>query len=190
MPEEKKMKIAITGTIGSGKSAVSTCLREKGYTVFDCDQVNKEILEQKAYELLGNDFNDCFEKEVLNKEKLIKRVFSNENDRKKLESIMHPEILKRMNEIKKEFFFAEVPLLFETGWEQYFDRNILIVCDEKIALQRLKDRGLSKEDAQSRINSQMDVCLKMKKADEIIYNNGTLFELYQNVDECLKKILC
>lgn len=182
------MRIAITGTIGSGKTEASNYLRNKGYDVFDCDEVNRQILDEKAYELLHEDFGECFEGKTLNKSKLASLVFNNPNKRVHLEAILHPIILDKLMDRKDDPLFAEVPLLFESNWDKYFDENLLIVCDEDIALRRLVNRGLSEKQANLRIANQMSVQEKIKKATRIIYNNGSLDELYSAIDSYLKDI--
>ena len=182
------MRIAITGTIGSGKTEASNYLRSKGYDVFDCDKVNSELLDKKAYELLSDYFPQCFDGEQLNKQKLSSIVFTDENSKKLLESIMHPLILDELMKRHDNPLFAEVPLLFESGWDKYFDECLLIVADEDVAIDRLKNRGLSQEQAKMRINNQMPVQEKIKKATRIIYNNGSLDELYSAIDSYLKEL--
>lgn len=188
MPKGKEMKIAITGTIGSGKTEVSIYLRKKGYDVFDCDQVNKEILDSRAYELLSEEFPECFKNKDLNKQKLADIVFDDYRRKQKLESILHPIILNKLLARNDDPLFAEVPLLFEAGWDKYFDEKLLIICDEDIALQRLENRGIGKKEAYNRIKNQMPVQEKIKNATRIIYNNGSLDELYSAIDSYLKDI--
>lgn len=182
-------KIGISGTIGSGKTEVCNYLRNLGCVVFDCDEENKKILNERSYELLYDDFKECFDDEILNKTKLASLIFNDENAKQKLENIMHPIILDKMLNIESDIMFAEVPLLFEVSWEKYFDQTWLIVSDENIAISRLINRGLNKEDAILRTNSQMPVLEKIKKADVIIYNNGSLDDLYKNIDNNLKDLL-
>lgn len=182
------MKIAITGTIGSGKTEVSIYLRKLGYDVFDCDEVNRRLLNEFGYELLHNDFGECFDDKTLNKEKLSKLIFSDSNKKQKLESILHPLILKELKSREDNPLFAEVPLLFESNWDQYFDEKLLIVCEQDIALNRLENRGIARDDAIMRISNQMSVQEKIKKATRIIYNNGSLDELYSAIDSYLKSI--
>lgn len=184
------MKIAITGSIGSGKTEVCNYLRKLGYDVFDCDAVNKQLLDANAYDLLFKDFNECFDGKSLNKQKLAEIVFNDKQAKDKLESIMHPLILKELLSKKDDPLFAEVPLLFESNWEKYFDESILVIADEKDALDRLINRGLSKEDAINRLKNQMSVIEKAKKATRIIYNNGTLTDLYSLIDCYIKDIKC
>lgn len=182
------MKVAITGTIGSGKTEVSNYLRTKGYDVFDCDRVNSQLLESRGFELLKNDFCDCFINNKLDKTKLASIIFSNDDKKRKLESIMHPLILKELLKKNDDPLFAEVPLLFESNWDIYFDTNILIVSDEDIAIKRLINRGVDMQDAKKRIASQMSIQEKIKKASIIIYNNGSLEELYAKIDKFLDDI--
>ena len=98
---------------------------------------------------------------------------------------MHPlikeEMLKEM--VRDDIFIAEVPLLFETDFYQLFDYKLLIVADYEIALERLLKRGLSKDDAISRIRHQMSVEDKISMSDYIIENNHGLDELYRRIDD-------
>lgn len=186
------MKVAITGTIGSGKTEVCNYLRNKGYFVFDSDKCNSILLEKGnlGYLSVKEAFPDVFDNDILNKQKLAKNVFSDDTSRKKLEDIMHPLILKEMlNEANKyDLFFAEVPLLFEANWDKYFDSTLLIVSDTNISNKRLLDRGFSQDDINNRINKQLSIEDKIKRADEIIYNNSSFSSLFEKVDKWLEKI--
>ena len=181
-------KIAIAGTIGSGKSEVSRYLNNLGYDVFDCDKENKDILDKYSYNLLSYHFPDCFENKKLNKKKLSDDVFNNKDNKEILEAIMHPLILGRLIARNDDLLFVEVPLLFEANWQGYFDESLLIICDKEIAINRLINRGLSLDDAERRIASQMPVEEKIKKANRIIYNNGSLEELHEEIDKYLKEL--
>lgn len=185
------MKIAITGTIGSGKSEVSLYLQEKGYYVFDCDRANAYLLQEGnlGHFLVKEAFSDCFDGDTLNKEKLASRVFSNKEDKKILEDIMHPLILDMMKSYEDvDPFFAEVPLLFEANWQDYFDKSLLVVANEDDIKNRLLEKGYRQEDINKRINNQMPLKDKMKMASQIIYNNGSLIDLHNLIDDWLKDI--
>ena len=187
------MKIAISGSIGSGKSVACEYLRQnKGYDVFDCDQVNRKLLEkdEAGYLKVKEAFPECFNDDELDKKKLSALVFNNEEEKKKLEDIMHPLILNELEKREDDPLFAEVPLLFEAGWDKYFDHNLLIVTDLDILVERLVERGLDKEDIYNRLSSQMSVEEKIKRADKIIYNNGSLSDLYKLIDLWLEEIIC
>ena len=103
---------------------------------------------------------------------------------------MHPLILEKLLKRKDNPLFAEVPLLFEVNWDKYFDCNVLIVTDEKILKERLINRGLDIIDIENRLKNQMSVKEKIKRADKIIYNNGSLAMLYSYIDEWLDSIIC
>lgn len=184
------MRVAITGTIGSGKSELSNYLRNKyGLFVFDCDKTNSEILSKNPL-ILKKDFGDCFDGDILDKHKLADLIFNDVNKRKKLESIMHPLILEEMFKCQKIYnpFYGEVPLLFESGWDKYFDLKVLAVCDEDIALKRLKERGLSEKESRQRIKNQMSTYDKIEKSDVIIYNNSNLASFYKEIDEWISNV--
>ena len=185
------MKISITGSIGSGKSTVCYYLRSKGYDVFDCDKVNSKLLEKgyEGYRLIKDNFPEVFNNNELDKAKLASIVFNNESSKNKLESLLHPLILNEMKKAmeNKDIFIAEVPLLFEANWDSLFDINVLVVSDEQIALDRLENRGISQSEAKERLNNQFSVQDKIKRANEIIYNNGSLATLFKAVDELLNK---
>ena len=102
---------------------------------------------------------------------------------------MHPLILEELNRRDDDPLFAEVPLLFEVNWDSYFDLNVLIVADKDRVYERLLLRGLNKQQIKGRIAAQMDVEEKIKRADKIIYNNGSLSELYEAADQLLKEVL-
>ena len=83
-----------------------------------------------------------------------------------------------------------MPLLFEAKWDRYFDQNLLVVTSQNILLERLKERGMSRSEALRRLKKQMPVSEKKKRADKIIYNNDSLQELHDSVEEWLNEIRC
>ena len=86
--------------------------------------------------------------------------------------------------------FVEVPLLFEVDWDEYFDVNVLVISNLDLVYKRLEERGLDIQEIENRLNNQMDVEEKLKRADKIIYNNGSLDDLYVAVDKIIEEILC
>ena len=185
------MKISISGTIGSGKSEFCNYLRKKGYDVFDCDKENRKLLYKgkKGYRRVIRAFPEAMSENGLDKRKLSKIVFTDEKKRLQLEGIMHPLILDELNKRTDDPLFAEVPLLFEADWDIYFDLNVLIVANRDIVVKRLLERGLDKSEINRRIAAQMDVEEKIKRADKIIYNNGSLIELYDAAEGLLQEVL-
>ena len=187
-----QLRIAITGSIGSGKSEAVRYLKEQGYDVFDCDEENRKLLEKgkAGYEAVKKAFPECFHRNRLDKKELASLVFNDPKKKKQLEEIMHPLILQKLWERKDPVIFAEVPLLFEANWDRYFDYDLLVVTDEEILLDRLVKRGLDREEALQRLQNQMPVSEKIKRADKIIYNNGSLKELHEALSKWLNEIIC
>ena len=192
MSEIKVMKIAITGTIGSGKSTVCEYLCTKGYDVFNCDKQNSILLQypNEGYMKVKEAFQECVKDNELDKKLLASIVFNDKDKKDLLESIMHPLILKEMNKRTDNPLICEVPLLFEADWDKYFDVNVLVISDIDIIRNRLRLRGMEEDDIESRLKNQMSVEEKIKRADKIIYNNGSLTDLYIGTDRMLQQVLC
>lgn len=191
---EKKTCIAISGTMASGKSTVLSYLNRLGYPTYNCDIINAQLQEVneigylKIVESFGEDIlNDNKE---MNRKKLASIIFNDIEKKKILESIMHPLILKKIYEIRDQhpFAFIEVPLLYELGWEKYFDEDWLITCDESLCIERcIQNRNMTKEEVQARLNHQMSKESKMKKAKIVIENNGNIQELQKRIDLLLER---
>lgn len=174
------MRIALTGNIASGKSAVLNILKENGFNVLDTDEVAHELLtvnNKPLFEAFKE--YDVFENGEFSRNKLGKLVFNDEILRKKLEVILHPQIAK---EIEKFDGIVAIPLLFEAKMENLFDKIIMVYTDDEIRLQRLMKRNnLTQEEAIKRMNSQMSQDEKVNLSDFVIYNNGTFDELTKAV---------
>ncbi len=197
MPKMSKKKIiAITGSMGSGKSMVSSMLR-KNYPVLDLDQVNRGLIEKgsKGYKQLLKEIHvDLDEKKNIDKQAFAQKMFSDKAYKQKVESILHPLILESMEEwIDKQesvLVFVEVPLLFEAHMEDLFDEIWCIVCDEEVALERLEaKRNISRQKAKARLSCQYSPVIKMQQSDVVIYNNGTLSQLQKQVQLHLERSL-
>ena len=189
------IKIAITGNIASGKTEVQKIIEKLNYKVIDTDKIGHDLLDKLPD--IKKEFSsyDVFESSgKISREKLGKLVFSNPELKKKLESIIHPEIknelLKFFEENKSEpVIFAGIPLLFETDMREIFDKALLIYTDDEIRKKRLLLRNnYTPEYAEIRMNSQMPQDEKKLLSDYIIYNNGNLSELEKSVNEFLSKL--
>ncbi|HYY35738.1 MAG TPA: dephospho-CoA kinase [Candidatus Binatia bacterium] len=127
----------------------------------------------------------------LNRAKVRAIVFADATKRRALEQILHPRIRRRwMAEAKKyrdspDFFFADIPLLYETGGETWCERVVVVACSRKVQLDRLaKRKSLQGSEAEQMINSQMPLEEKIKRADHVVWNNGdraTLMEQAKNL---------
>ena len=188
------MKIAITGSIGSGKSLVGSYLRSLGYTVIDTDTLVHEfygssnILYQAVVDVFGLDvLGDAGE---IDRKKLGQRVFSDALALNDLESIVHPAVADYIQTYNAEgvTVFFEVPMLFESEMDEYFDSVLMIDVDEDLSLERLVLRGTSRGDALSRLKHQMDPKLKIEKSSTVIHNNSSIDDLYRNIDAYLEEL--
>ncbi len=192
----KKKIIGLTGSMGSGKSQVSKYI-SKFYPVLDCDRVNATLLERsnRGYEaLLQQNLVQLDEDLNIDKVQLAKDMFASETIKQKVESILHPLIFEEMNrwihQQTSNFVFIEMPILFESDAQSYFDSIWCVVVDEKVALDRLQTyRHISKEDALARLKTQMSPQEKMKRSNVIIENNGTLEELQEKVHILLERMV-
>jgi len=180
------MKIAITGNIGSGKSTFTKFIEEAGFPVLQADDISKSILENdgKVKALVIKEFGDkSFKNGKPNKEFLSKVVFSDLSKLQKLESILHPGVIKNINKSlsdllkKKSAVFVEAALIYEADMEEMFDHIVLITADRNIRLKRKIASGLSEEDFTQRELNQIPEEEKKKRADFIFSNDTSLNDL-------------
>ncbi len=186
------MRIAITGTIGSGKSTVMAMIKELGYPVLSCDAIAHQLQQEgeKGYSAISKAFPEVVEKNQINRTKLGEIVFNDVSQLAQLNTIMLPlikeELIKSMNQYS--LVFVEVPLLFETDFYQLFDKSILIYASEERVIERLKERGLTLEAIKKRIASQMCLADKLKLADYAIANNRDLATLKDELSRIIKEV--
>jgi dephospho-CoA kinase len=187
--------IGITGGISTGKSTFCDCLREivPAAKFFDADQAARSLVElpEVKQEILGQFGSDVFSPDGdLNRTKLRAIVFGDATKRHALEQILHPRIRRQWTaEAKKhrnspDFFFADIPLLYETGGETLCERVVVVACSRKVQLDRLAQRkSLKGSVAEQMINSQMPLEEKIKRADHVVWNNGDYATLVEQAKE-------
>ena len=187
--------IGITGGISTGKSTFCDCLREivPAAKFFDADLAARSLpeLPEVKQEILGRFGGEVFSPDGdLNRTKLRTIVFADAAKRRALEQILHPRIRRQwMAEAKKhrnspDFFFADIPLLYETGGETLCERVVVVACSRNIQLDRLaKRKSLKRSEAEQMINSQMPLEEKIKRADHVVWNNGDRVTLMEQAKE-------
>lgn len=186
--------IALTGGIATGKSTVVSFLKSWGYEIIDADSIAHEILDAQYLEvakLFGQEF---IQDKKVKRPALGKIIFGNEQNKKALESLLHPLIfakIKRLSNIeekKQKYYFIDIPLFFETSRYE-IAKVLLIYTAPKIQLQRLMARNdFSKEDAKLRIQSQIPIDEKVAKSTYLIDNSATLTDLENTIRNVLKDI--
>lgn len=178
------MRIGLTGSIACGKSAVSQYLRELGYFVADADAISRSLTAPggQALPLLRKAFGDgIFDGDVLNRRRLGGIVFGDAEKRAQLNAILHPLILRTFqseleaHDAPDALVFGDVPLLYECNMEHMFDRIFVVSAPRETQIARLLARdGLSREDAERRIDAQMPLAQKCALADAVIDTDGPM----------------
>ena len=174
--------IAITGSIGCGKTTIAKIVREQGYTVFDVDAWVRRMYFQKSFiAQIAKTFPDVMEEGVVNKRLLRNKVFDDEKELKKLEKLTHPFLRKYLKYVIKknskynDCFFIDVALLYELGLEKFCDFVVVADVDYKIQKKRVMKRdGVKAEDFDKINDIQMSNEIKKQKADIIIDTDKSL----------------
>ncbi len=191
----KKKIIGITGSMGSGKSQVSSIVSSQ-YPVLDCDRVNAHLLErgQKGYRSLCDlQLVVLNSKGEIDKAELAGRMFQDVQLKKQVESILHPLIFEAMQEWidaqDTNVVFIEMPILFEVQAQHFFDEIWCVVVHQETALERLSTyRQVSREDALARLANQMSPSYKQEQSDVVIQNDGTMEQLEKKVLQLLREM--
>uniref|UniRef100_A0A183CL19 Dephospho-CoA kinase n=1 Tax=Globodera pallida TaxID=36090 RepID=A0A183CL19_GLOPA len=192
--------VGLTGGIGTGKSTVSRILHDLGYSVVDADEIARLVVEpgKKAYKLLRVEFGDSFFDDenggMMRRDLIAKAVFADPEKRKKLNTITHGEIIKEIVRRicweavhLRKFVFLDIPLLFETKMERFVQKTIVVACNEDTQLWRVALRDeLEMDEAEKRIKAQMPMSEKVRRADFVIDNNGSVEETEQQLAEIVK----
>jgi dephospho-CoA kinase len=189
--------VGLTGSVGTGKSTVTNFFRELGAYIIDWDELAREVTRpnlrawKEIVEYFGKDFLN--EDLTINRQKLAEIVFSDKGKVAKLDQIVHPKVFKKderiTNEIKSldpdALIIKDIPLLFELKLTRpvFVDKVVVVSASEQTQLRRLEEKGMSREDAQSRIKSQLPLEEKIRSADFVINNDGPLGETKKQVEE-------
>ena len=183
------MKVAVTGGIGAGKSEFMRAVKELGIRTYSADEINGELLRDKGYiEKLSEAFPLAVKDGKVDKATLREEVFSDEKKRKTLNALAHPEIRRKIEEITGDAVI-EVPLLFESGMTDLFDRVIVVTAGEDARINRIvSTRNISKDLAKNIIKNQATDDERNKLADYVAINDGTRKDLYEQAKNIIKRI--
>ncbi len=194
------VKIGVTGGVGSGKSIVCKRLRELGVVTCSADKLAREAVEPgtRAYERIVEHFgkNILTPDGAIDRPELRRIIIRDDGARKTLESFIHPEVLERMT-----FYFrqaqrqgapmaaVEVPLLFETGMQEFFDYVIIVAGKLENRLTRIMERdNVSRPEAEALMKTQMPESEKRRLSDFVIDNNAGISEVHDEVDRIYAKL--
>ncbi len=189
--------IGITGGIASGKSTVTNFLRQEGYKVVDADALVHKLQNPggRLYRILLEHFGQeiILENGRLNRPLLAKRLFSNpvelEWSKETQGEVIREELATLRDQLAQteDVFFMDIPLLFEQGYDSWFDEIWLVYVDKKTQIERLMNRDhMNVAEAQARLESQWSLSKKKKLASHIIDNSGTQKELLKQVSSLLE----
>jgi dephospho-CoA kinase len=184
-----KYAVVLTGGIATGKSTVAEILNRLGFYIIDADRVAHLILDRE-YKEIERLFGSRYVVDIrVDRKALGGLIFTNRDEKKKLESLLHPliyieieRVAKKQDRLKKPYVI-DIPLFFETN-RYPIEKKIVVYISQKRQLERLMSRdNSSSKEAQQRIDAQMDIELKREKASYLIDNSGDLKALQE---ECVK----
>ena len=192
------MIVGLTGGIGSGKSAAANFFVELGVNLIDADDLAKNVLNKnsKGYELFINEFGEQYldNDKNIDRDLLRKTIFNDSDKKNKLENIIHPQVRSGIEEFirtsKSDYCIVVVPLIYETRSSSYYDRILVIDCDEEIQIYRsaIRDNTENKE-IKKIISKQASREERLSIADDVILNNRTLDSLKEEVIKLHKKYI-
>ncbi|OGU97937.1 MAG: dephospho-CoA kinase [Ignavibacteria bacterium RIFOXYA2_FULL_37_17] len=184
---KNKIKIAITGGIGSGKSSVSKIIESFGFPVIKADDLAKELMlkdESVKKKIIKTFGKESFTEKGINTKYLAENVFNSKDKVDKINSIIHPVTIRKIEVISKELFekhdlvFVESALVYEAKIQKLFDYVILIYAEEEIRILRKLDKnGMNKADIEKRMSFQIPDEKKTNRAHFVIDNNSTFDKL-------------
>lgn len=193
----KKIVVGVTGAFGSGKSTVARIFASYGAKIIDADKIAHASLKRGAdiYKKIVSIFGMRVigKNKEIDRKRLAEKVFNDERSLKKLESVVHPAVIRiiksKIGSIKKGVVVLDAPLLLEAGLKKEVDKLIVVKIDKGIQLRRLfKKTSLKKADISKRIRFQISQKEKSRFADFIIDNSATLKETRKQAAEIRRKL--
>ncbi len=193
-------RLGLTGGFATGKSAAAACFEDLGCPIINADLIVHDLLAHDAATMSDIRFafgDGIFQDGKIDRSKLALRVFCNAQDRKTLEAILHPRVgavmqreAKRLEQDDINLACFEIPLLYETGWEDWCDSVVVVVCDEETQITRAMQKfSISRDEAIARIRAQMPLAEKKQRADVIIDNADPIDSLKPQVEAIYNRLL-
>ncbi len=189
------MVVAITGGIGTGKSTVLEIFSELGAQTLSADEIVHQLLRRDDIKRqIREEFgDDVFSDDEIDRKALAGVAFSSEETRRRLESLLHPHVFQEIEvfirQHGEDVVVVEIPLLFETGSEYRFDYTVTVKAPEDLVYKRLEERGIPVEEIKRRLSHQMSLEEKIRRADLVIDNSGSIEETRRQVERIWKDIL-
>ena len=185
--------IGVTGGFGTGKSTVAKMLKAKGAVVLDADHLAHKVMEPKqlAWRRIVKRFGAqiLHEDHTINRKRLSEIVFHDPQQRKHLEAIIHPQVIRavkrelhRLHRIKTATVVLDVPLLIEAGLQSLVDVLVVVAAPDEVAQKRLQAKGWSEPDIQARRLAQWDLSAKQALADVVINNTHSVEDTRRQVN--------
>ncbi|MFT5169651.1 MAG: dephospho-CoA kinase [Candidatus Omnitrophota bacterium] len=191
--------IGLTGSVATGKSTVATMFKELGAKIIDADKIVHDLLKNNV---TCKKEIACTFKNVLNEESNIDRkalaqsVFNNITKLRKLERIIHPRVRREINKQLKRYktrkikvVVLDIPLLFEGKYHKITDSNVVVKATQELQIKRvIKRLNISKSEALQRIRTQMTIQHKIRLADHVIDNRGTITQTKKQVKHIFQNL--
>jgi len=191
------IKVALTGGIGSGKSAAGDFFEDLGAVVVDADQLARDVIERGTDgfdELVAAFGDEILTNGILDRSKLGQIVFADPGARKTLEGIIHPRVAEAFDEIVEDspedaVIIYQIPILVETKGQNRFDYVITVEASLENRISRLKDRGLKGYEIEARMKAQATDEQRAEIADSVFKNDGDLDSLLRQVENIYEDVL-
>jgi dephospho-CoA kinase len=195
--EKNKYLLGLTGGIGTGKSTVLEMLAKKGAATIDADAIVHGLYadDSTLRNALAREFGDTVIKEdnTVDRKALAEIVFDSARERKRLEELIHPRVRRKikaeLQQTQMPIIVVDIPLLYENWWQDEFDAVVVVNANDETRLARLVKRGMTRIESRKRIDAQMPMVIKLRKANFVINNGGTRAETQRQVDRLWQKIL-
>jgi dephospho-CoA kinase len=191
------LKVALTGGIGSGKSAAGDFFEDLGAVVVDADLLARDVIERGTDgfdELVATFGDEILTNGVLDRSKLGQIVFADPDARKTLEEIIHPRVAEAFEVIVQEspkdsVIVYQIPILVETKGQDRFDYVITVEASLENRISRLKNRGLKGYEIEARMRVQATDEQRAEIADSVLKNDGDLDSLLRQVENIYEDVL-